>query len=156
MPADCAREVGVIVMPHSLHNANFMSNHFVCFLHNDKKTPHLHNDYMARSARSTRNYHWYINEWLAHYNLSQADVVRKTGWTKTKLSHLCNRKQDFSSDVLDTLARALNIRAYELLMHPDEASAIKRIRQEALRIASESPSASTKSENVDPKSVVNG
>lgn len=121
----------------SLHNANTSSTPNVCYLRNDFYCDRLHNADMSKPTRPRRQVIWYLNEWLKHYGMTQADLVRKTEWSKTKVSHLCGSQQDFSSEILETLAVIFNIRPYELLMHPEESNSLKRIRNEALRIAAE-------------------
>ncbi|MGE6693323.1 helix-turn-helix domain-containing protein [Sphingobium limneticum] len=71
---------------------------------------------------------------------TQADMMEKTGWSKAKMSQLYNAKQDFNSEVLTEAALALNARPYELLMPPEDAMAIRQLRQTALHIAADTHS----------------
>jgi len=71
---------------------------------------------------------WYLKEWLAATNTSQADLVRLTDYPKAKVSDLVNGKQRYNRDILNDVAHALNIRPHELLMHPDDAMALRRMR----------------------------
>ena len=55
------------------------------------------------------------------------------------MSELSTGKQRYNRDVLNDVAAAMHLRPYELLMHPDEAMAIRRVRESALKIAAETP-----------------
>lgn len=72
---------------------------------------------------------WYLGEWLKTLRKSQADLVRLTDYPKAKVSDLVNGKQRYNRDVLNDVARALNIHPYELLMHPSDAMAQRRMRR---------------------------
>lgn len=81
---------------------------------------------------------WFLPEWMRAADIStQAEMMEKTGWSKAKMSQLYNGKQDFNSEVLADAARALNVRPFELLMPPEDAMAIRRMRQDALHIAAD-------------------
>jgi transcriptional regulator with XRE-family HTH domain len=80
---------------------------------------------------------WYFNEWLAATNTSQAEIVRRTDYPKAKVSDLATGKQRYNRDILNDIAAALNVKPFELLMHPSEAMAqrrIKRLAEEMVRI----------------------
>lgn len=68
---------------------------------------------------------------------TQAMMMEKTGWTKAKMSQLYNFKQDFNSEILSEASNALNIRPYELLMHPEDAHALRRVHGAAVHLASD-------------------
>lgn len=80
---------------------------------------------------------WYLADWLAAKNMSQADLCRATGFPKAKVSELVNGKSRYNRDVVNTIAKALEIYPHELLMHPADANALKRLRQTAMSIAAE-------------------
>lgn len=82
---------------------------------------------------------WYLKAWMATLKVRQADIMRATGYPKAKMSELASGKQRFNRDILNEVAAALNIRPYELLMHPDEAMALRQVRESAVRIAAEAP-----------------
>lgn len=71
---------------------------------------------------------WYLGEWLKSLRKSQADLVRATDYPKAKVSDLVTGKQRYNRDVLNDVARALNLQPYELLMHPADANALKQMR----------------------------
>lgn len=80
---------------------------------------------------------WYLAQWLVSLQMKQADLERTTGWDKRKASHLVNGKQPYKRDTVNEAARALHIEPFELLMHPDDAFALRRMRDGAIRIAAE-------------------
>jgi transcriptional regulator with XRE-family HTH domain len=60
---------------------------------------------------------------------SQAELVRRTDYPKAKVSDLVTGKQRYNRDILNDVANALNIHPYELLMHPSDAMAQRRMRK---------------------------
>lgn len=65
-------------------------------------------------------------------------MVEAAGWSKTTASLLYNCQQDYNPDLIEQAAHALNIKPYELLMHPAEAMALRRVRENSIKIAAES------------------
>lgn len=82
---------------------------------------------------------WYFAEWLEATETTQAEVGRRTGYPKAKMSDLFNGKQRYNRDILNDIAAALNIAPHELLMHPADAMAQRRIRQLAEQMVQPSP-----------------
>lgn len=93
---------------------------------------------MARNVE----YDWHLTDWMTALSLSQADICRATGFSKAKISELVNGVSRYNRDVVNAIANAMNIRPYELLMDPAEASGIKALRQTALSIVAASNSES--------------
>ncbi|MBO9380422.1 transcriptional regulator [Sphingomonas histidinilytica] len=83
---------------------------------------------------------WYFNQWLAHFEKSQADVVQALEWNKSKVSLFASGKQRYHRDDVNQLAAYLNLEPFELLLPPDRAMAIRRLRENAIRIASDTAS----------------
>lgn len=81
---------------------------------------------------------WYLGQWLYTLSTSQAELERRTGWDKRKASHLVNGKQPYKRETVNEAADALNIEPFELLMHPDDAFALRRLRESAIQIAADS------------------
>jgi hypothetical protein len=79
---------------------------------------------------------WYLSDWLATLNVSQADLCRSTDYPKAKVSDLVTGKQRYNRDILNDIANALNLYPYELLMHPSDAMSQRRIRAAAQEIVS--------------------
>jgi transcriptional regulator with XRE-family HTH domain len=80
---------------------------------------------------------WYLPQWLSSLHLKQADLERLTGWDKRKASFLVNGKQSYKREIVNEAAAALRIEPFELLMHPADAFALRRLRETALRIAAD-------------------
>jgi transcriptional regulator with XRE-family HTH domain len=74
---------------------------------------------------------WYLKEWLDSTGTSQADLCRLTDYPKAKVSDLVNGKQRYNRDILNDVAKALNIYPFELLMHPADAMAQRRLKRAA-------------------------
>lgn len=88
--------------------------------------------YLLRMAKHVSD--WFLGEWLAYYEKTQVDVVKDLDWNKSKISLMINGQQKYTRAEVNELAEYLSIRPYELLMHPDEAMALRRQREDALRI----------------------
>jgi hypothetical protein len=74
---------------------------------------------------------WYLGEWLKTLQVSQAEVVRRTDYPKAKVSDLVTGKQRYNRDVLNDISNALHLQPYELLMHPADAMAQRRLKAAA-------------------------
>lgn len=77
---------------------------------------------------------WYAAEWLEGLGISQADLTRKLGWSKAKASDVISGKQRYTRDLVNELAKLLQIVPYELLMHPSQAAAFRGLRERAAEI----------------------
>ncbi len=66
--------------------------------------------------------------------VKQADMIRRTDWSKATASQLYNNVQDYSPKIGNEAAKALNVAPFELLMRPEEAMALRRQRAAALEI----------------------
>ncbi|WP_408585950.1 hypothetical protein [Novosphingobium sp.] len=73
--------------------------------------------------------------------VKQADMMERAGWSKTAASLLYNCRQDVSSRLIEEAARALHIETFELFMRPEDAMALRRLRNSALQIAAEKQNA---------------
>lgn len=80
---------------------------------------------------------WFFPQWLDTLRLKQARIVELTGWSKGKVSKLYNGEASYNRAIVNEAAWALNIQPYELLMHPEDAMALRRLRQSAITIAAE-------------------
>ena len=81
---------------------------------------------------------WYLKQWIAALGTSQAQLVEETGFGKSKVSELVNGKWHYTRAIVNAMAKALKIEPWELLMHPDHAMSMRRLQDNALRIAAES------------------
>lgn len=80
---------------------------------------------------------WYLPEWMASLRVTQAELVRETGMSKSTVSEIVNGKTHYYRALVNEMSRALKVEPFELLMHPDDAFALRRLRDDALRIAAE-------------------
>lgn len=80
---------------------------------------------------------WYLRQWLRHFGKLQEDVARDLGMNKAKVSLQARGIQPYTRDEVNEIAEYLNLRPYELLMHPDDAMALRRLRAEMIRLAYE-------------------
>jgi len=76
---------------------------------------------------------WYLREWLRYSGKRQADVARDLDWNKAKVSLMIRGEQQYTRDAINEVATYLNIAPFELLMHPDDAASLKRLRTTALQ-----------------------
>lgn len=87
---------------------------------------------MARRGIPKNPPAWFLREWMAVAGITkQSKMMELTGWSKATMSQLYNGQQDFSTPILETASAALNCEPAELLMHPDRAMAIRRLRETA-------------------------
>lgn len=115
--------------------ANSKSIHFVRTLLADNSLRRPHNANMARRGIPKGPISWYLREWMAARGIEkQSEMMALTNWSKATMSQLYNGLQDYSPKIIREAAEALKVAQYELLMHPEEANAIRRLRQEALRV----------------------
>lgn len=80
---------------------------------------------------------WYLRQWLKTLGKRQADIVRDLDWNKARVSLTVSGKQPYSRDDVNEVAKYLNLYPYELLMHPDDAMSMRRLRSEMIRLAHE-------------------
>jgi transcriptional regulator with XRE-family HTH domain len=101
----------------------------------DTENRWAHERFMARRGVPKGPVNWYLREWMAACGLdgrgSQAKMMEMTGWSKATMSQLFNGTQDYSPKVVNDAARALNAEPWELLMHPDQAMALRRLQTSA-------------------------
>lgn len=71
---------------------------------------------------------WYLKEWLPVCGVNAAWLERETGWTHRITSNLINRRVRWNRDHLSLAAQVLKVRPHELLMSPEEAMHIRRLR----------------------------
>lgn len=98
---------------------------------------------MARRGIPKTGVSWYLVEWMAARGLkgrgAQTKMSELTGWSKATTSQLCTGSQDYSPKIIAEAARALGVEEYELLMHPEKASALRQLRASAEQIVAAAP-----------------
>lgn len=91
---------------------------------------------MAKSSDTSGVAHgWFAQQWLKTLEKSQADVCRALGWPKAKASDLISGKQRYNQDAVEDLAAFLNLRPFELLLHPEDAMQLRQLKRSADQIA---------------------
>ncbi len=80
------------------------------------------------------SHHWYLTEWAERLNVRQVDAINHLGWSKAQASDLFNGRQRYTQDLIDEVAQWLHLSPYELLMPPEDALAIRQMRQSAARL----------------------
>lgn len=80
----------------------------------------------------------------------QTKMSELTGWPKATCSQLYNNIQDYSPKIVNEAAKALNAEPWELLMPPERAMALRRIRASAEEIVTLAHDADERSKTVDP------
>ncbi len=80
------------------------------------------------------SHHWFLTEWAERLGVRQVDAVNHLGWSKAQASDLWTGKQRYTQDLIDEVAAWLRLQPYELLMPPEDALAIRQMRQSAARL----------------------
>ncbi len=80
---------------------------------------------------------WFLREWLRTLHKKQSDIVRDLDWNKARVSLMLRGEQPYTRDAVNELSAYLNLRPHELLMHPDDAMAIRRLKADMIRLAHE-------------------
>ena len=91
---------------------------------------------------------WHLADWMTTLQVSQADLGRLTGWSKATVNDIFHGRTEYYRAIINQLADALNLQPFELLMQPDDAMALRRLRETALTIAADPHSAFTPAEPV--------
>lgn len=122
-------------MAYRSHIMNELASANVRTTRADSLPPQIYIRRMARNGIPKTPPAWYLREWMAerigNKRGAQAEMMRRTGWSKATMSQLYNDQQDLNSDYLRQAAEALGVETYELLMPPQMADAIKRIEESA-------------------------
>lgn len=71
---------------------------------------------------------WYLREWFASLGKIQRDLVTQLDYPPATANALWHGVQRYRRDHIQQISQFLNIRPYELLMHPDEAMALRRLK----------------------------
>ena len=77
---------------------------------------------------------WYLIAWCESLGKKQKDLVDDLDWNPSKASLMFKGQQRYHRDDVNAVAAYLGIEPYELLMHPADANAIKRLRTTAQQI----------------------
>lgn len=88
------------------------------------------------------HFDWHLAEWMTTLGIDQAELRRRTGWSKRKASDLYNGEQRYNRDTLNEAAVALNARPFELLLPYAEAMEFRSVKG-AIELAAERRSSFT-------------
>lgn len=114
------------------------SNCFVRTCRDDFRREISHNWNMAARRGKPTGINWYLKEWVDFTwpigRGAQAAMMKATGWSRATMSQLYNNEQDYSPRRVNEAAIALNAEPWELLMPPERAMALRRIRASAEEI----------------------
>ncbi len=80
------------------------------------------------------SHHWFLAEWAERKGVRQRDAIQHLGWSKAQASDLFTGKQRYTQDLVEDVAKWLHLAPYELLMHPDDAMAIRDMMRTAARL----------------------
>lgn len=81
---------------------------------------------------------WHLRDWMTLHGKRQSSLVAELGWSKAKANDVWHSDQPYKRDILNEVARWLQLRPYELLMPPHEAMALRRLRETAEQIVADS------------------
>lgn len=76
---------------------------------------------------------WYLKEWATIHGKRQVDMIEALDIAKGTASTIWNG-QRYTQKLIDEVAAWLNVQPYELLLPPEEAIAIRRMRAAAADI----------------------
>lgn len=131
---------GAICMSTCSHITNKKASAFVRTFTADDRRGYSYNTNMTRRGVPKKPPAWYLPEWMEVCGLSgrgsQARMMELTGWSRATMSQLYNGTQDISTPILEAAANALQVEAFELLMPPERAMALRQLRQSAATIVS--------------------
>lgn len=82
---------------------------------------------------------WYLREWMTQFGKVQFALVTELGWHKGTANKVWHGDQPYKRDMVNEIAAWLNIKPYELLMHPEDAMAIRRTREAAALVVANNP-----------------
>jgi hypothetical protein len=88
---------------------------------------------MAKAPR----HDWYFKEWARTLEIRfpHAWLQKELDYSDGKASNVLTGKKRYDRDIINAVADALKIQPYELLMHPEDAMALRRLRESARQIA---------------------
>lgn len=71
---------------------------------------------------------WYLRDWFATVGLKQHDLVKRLDYPLNTAFKLWHGVQPARADHIADIAALLHIEPWELLMHPEEAMRLRRMR----------------------------
>lgn len=83
---------------------------------------------------------WYLQEWMRFRGKRQADLVKDLGWAKGRANKFFHGQHPYRREIINELSPWLEIEPFEILLPPEEAMRIRRLR-EAVAEAAAMPAA---------------
>lgn len=77
---------------------------------------------------------WYLPQWMSTLGVSQAKLAKKCDWAESTMHGIYHGRTKYYRDILNLLAKNLNIQPYELLMPPELAMAFRQFQSSAQQI----------------------
>jgi transcriptional regulator with XRE-family HTH domain len=77
---------------------------------------------------------WYLQQWMKTLRVRQAQLGERCGWGKSKTNDVYHGRTIYTRDIVNEVADALNLHPWELLMHPDDAMAVRRMTAALRRV----------------------
>lgn len=122
----------------SSHHLNFESSPTVQIAGDDANGSEF--TYCGMAQKSEPD--WYLQEWAAERGKIQADLARDLNWQKNAAHRIWHGKQPYRRDLLNQVAKWLNVEPFEMLMPPQEALSLRQLRESARAIVQASSSSS--------------
>jgi hypothetical protein len=99
---------------------------------------------------------WYLREWFATIGLKQFDLVTRLDYPRGTAHKLWHGIQPYRRDNVVDIAALLNIQPFELLMPPEEAMALRRLRSAIAEVAKAEPAPAEAEEAANPRTGTDG
>lgn len=78
-------------------------------------------------TRPQRFTNWFLSEWMDALGVRQRDLIDRTGYNKTTVSHLVSSRTDYSPTIVRDVAQALQIAPWELFLPPSDVAELKKL-----------------------------
>lgn len=131
-----------VAMHCSSGHPNVLSSVYVRMACGEQNRPLSYSDRMTRkrpTASQGPQPDWFLVEWMRSKRVSQAELGRRTGWSKATVNDIYHGKTSYYREILNIAAKALEIEPYELLMSPEYANALKQQRAASFTIVEAAP-----------------
>lgn len=92
---------------------------------------------------------WQLKAWMTYRGKRQADLVKELGWAKGRANKFYHGTHPYRRDVLNELSAWLEIQPFEMLMQPDEAIRLRRLRAAAFEVAANNAEAAPPMEPIE-------
>jgi len=109
------------IIPHGIHYPGKSDIESIATLH----FPKIHDFSLSQCMSKGTEIGWFINEWMAARAMRQRDLMTLTGLSRQNISDLCSGKTKYTQKSLESVARALAIQPYELLLSPTLANRMR-------------------------------